>query len=101
MYESDVAKNVDLPDGELNPVIEEYIAGDNYPGDCTTAAAWRVEHYTSLRRWAYPDITEYNDAKVKINSGDSAMIAEGETQLSQYYTDCLAVKARFPKAYEE
>lgn len=43
--------------------------------------------YADLRKKAYPPIEDYIDGVVK---GDNA-------QIQQYITDCLAVKARYPK----
>ena len=56
-----------------------------------------VPNYQELRAAAYPDIREYLDAQVKLNSEDEALIAEGQTQLEAYYQACLAVKAQYPK----
>ncbi|HLD91606.1 MAG TPA: hypothetical protein VI911_11465 [Patescibacteria group bacterium] len=53
--------------------------------------------YIDLRRKAYPEIESYLDAMVKINSGDEILIAEGQQQLADYYTACLAVKSLYPK----
>lgn len=53
--------------------------------------------YQELRAAAYPDIREYLDAQVKINSGNETLVAEGQSQLEDYYQACLAVKAQYPK----
>lgn len=84
-------------DTDLNQVITEYMDGPFYFDDDVTVAQWRVTNYQILRKWSYPNLAEKADADVKINSGEPTMITEGSAQLSQYYTDCLAVKARFPK----
>ena len=97
MLKTDIIDNIHLEDAALNQIIQAYLDGPYYRGKPTTVNIWRQENYKDLRRWAYPEITIFNDAMVKINSGDSTMIAEGNVQLSQYYNDCLAVKTKFPK----
>lgn len=77
-------------DSELNAVIAAFI-GSTDSEDITT---WRKEHYFELRGWAYPDPRVRFDADVKIANGATT---EGQAQLDQYYSDCWAVKARFPK----
>ena len=57
--------------------------------------------YSEKRAAEYPLIAEYLDAMVKINSGDEAMIADGQAQLDFYYQACLAVKARYQKPEEQ
>ena len=74
-----------------------YLNSNYYKGALTTVANWRIANYAQLRKWAYPDTSEYNDAQVKINSGITALEEEGEEQLEDYVNDCLAVKTRFPK----
>lgn len=53
------------------------------------------------RAMAYPQPSEYLDAKVKQASADPAMRAEGIGQEARYLADCLAVKAQFPKSTEK
>lgn len=53
--------------------------------------------YAEKRAAEYPDIREYLDAQVKINSEDKELQAEGYAQLDRYVKDCLAVKAKYPK----
>lgn len=53
--------------------------------------------YAEKRAAEYPPIADFLDAQVKINSGDAEMVAEGQEQLSAYYTNCLAIKAKYPK----
>ena len=53
--------------------------------------------YREKRASEYPDFREYLDAMVKINSGSEELIAEGKTQLQNYYDLCLEVKAKYPK----
>ena len=53
--------------------------------------------YYEKRAAAYPPVTEYLDAMVKINSGDEEIIVAGQKQLAAYYEICLAVKKTFPK----
>jgi hypothetical protein len=50
-----------------------------------------------LRQSEYPDIAEFLDAHVKINSDDPELRKEGKEQLSKYYHDCQAVKMKYPK----
>ncbi len=57
--------------------------------------------YSEKRAAEYPPIEEYLDAMVKLNSGDEAMIEDGQAQLDFYYQACLAVKARYPKPEEQ
>ena len=82
---------------ELDLIIQEFLSGPYYFGEPITIVQWRLDNYAKLRQWAYPPMAEYLDAQVKINSGDSDIIAEGQAQLTQYLADCLSVKLRFPK----
>lgn len=93
---SDIPKaiNKGTTDTEINNVISSYLSDHNIS---KTVDQWRVENYAQLRNWAYPLIEEYNDAQIKINSGDSQLETEGQTQLDNYIQSCLDVKSRFPK----
>lgn len=53
--------------------------------------------YQELRAAAYPDLRDYLDAQIKINSGDETLAAEGQSQLEDYFNACLAVKELYPK----
>ena len=53
--------------------------------------------YADKRRAEYPPSIDLNDALVKQRSSNPAIVAEGQAQEMQYYSDCLAVKARHPK----
>jgi hypothetical protein len=53
--------------------------------------------YQELRAKEYPDFREYLDAKVKQASGDDIVIMQGQLQEEKYLSDCLAVKAKYPK----
>ena len=53
--------------------------------------------YQRLRKLEYPDMADFLDAMVKINSGDEDLIVEGNAQLTAYYAACLAVKTKYPK----
>lgn len=53
--------------------------------------------YSQKRLEAYPPMTEYLDAQVKLNSGDKVLVAEGQAQLDAYLRTCLAIKVEFPK----
>jgi len=92
-----IQQNISETDTILNNFIEDFINNKFYSGTEVLVSEWRIASYTILRKWAYPDITIYNDAQVKINSGITALEEEGEEQLDDYVTDCLAVKTRFPK----
>ena len=95
---SDIAKNINESDTDLNDIIQDFLDDGKYVYDTTyTVSTWRIAFYDKLRKWAYPDITIYNDAQVKINSGITALEEEGEEQLEDYVNNCLAVKTRFPK----
>ena len=52
---------------------------------------------SDLRRPEYPPMTDLNDALVKQRSSNPAIVAEGQAQEIQYYSDCLAVKTKYPK----
>lgn len=54
--------------------------------------------YAQKRAAEYPNYEEYLDAQVKINSNDEVLIAQGQTQLAQYYIDCLTIKNKYPKS---
>jgi len=60
-----------------------------------------VNSYSYKRQQEYPDYRELLDAEVKINSGDEALISDGESQKAKYIADCLAVKAKYPKPESE
>lgn len=100
---STIFDSIKKPDHELNMAIEAYITGPYYFGepDCPhnemTVARWRITHYDVLRSMAYPSREEKDDAEAKLASEDPAVRAAGQAQLDQYNSDCLAVKARFPK----
>jgi len=94
---TDVAKNVLESNAALNAVIQDFLDGEYYYGPSTTVAAWRIANYYDLRRWAYPNTAEYNDAQVKLNSGITATEEEGQDQLDDYVEDCLDIKTKFPK----
>lgn len=53
--------------------------------------------YAQKRVAEYPDMAEYLDAMVKINSGDETFVQAGQIQLATYIADCLAVKTKYPK----
>ncbi len=56
--------------------------------------------YAEKRAAEYPNIADFLDAQVKINSGDETLVAAGQEQLSAYVAACLAVKAKYPKEGE-
>jgi len=93
---TDIAKAVkqQFSISQIDALIQQHIVDTGEKG---TVASWKAACYADLRRWAYPDAVEYNDAQVKLASTDPDTRAAGQTQLDQYLTDCLAVKARFPK----
>lgn len=55
------------------------------------------EKYTEKRSAEYPDIREFIDAQVKINSNDETLVSAGLEQLKEYITKCLEVKNKYPK----
>jgi hypothetical protein len=77
----------------INAQINNFFAG--HLPDLET---WKKENYAKLREQAYPDFLEYIDAQVKIHSGNTALILEGQRQESAYFQACMDVKTRFPKA---
>ena len=85
-------------DTALDVIIQQHI--DDY-ALTTTVAQFRIDNYTRLRRWAYPDPADRFDADVKFDYGsrcdDPGVQAEGQAQLNAYYDACWAVKIRFPK----
>lgn len=79
-------------DADLLLIIQGFI------GEGQDAVAWTKVNYSDLRRWAYPDLSEYIDAQVKIASGDADLEVAGRDQLADYNAKCLSVKSRFPKS---
>jgi len=96
-FKTDLKASIVKPDVDLNVDIQAYLDGEFYHGESTTVAQWRLDNYEDLRRWAYPDPMDLNDATVKINSGISELISIGNQQLQDYAAACLAVKIRFPE----
>lgn len=58
--------------------------------------AYLLTNYSLLRRLTYPDFRDFLDAKVKLDSTDSTIVAEGEAQLATYFAACNTVKATYP-----
>ena len=58
---------------------------------------WVKNNYHILRNSTYPPLEDFIDAQVKLKSNDPADVSKGQTQLKNYYNQCQAVKARFPK----
>ena len=77
--------------------IETDVALENEKLEAQTTPSPR---YAEFRKVEYPDPMELNDAKVKQASPDPAIQAEGVAQEQQYYTDCLAIKAKYLKFVE-
>ncbi|RLB93533.1 MAG: hypothetical protein DRH26_03670 [Deltaproteobacteria bacterium] len=77
---------------ELDEKINQHFTG------LIEVIQYRLENYSWLREKFYPNVMIVQDAQVKINSGISELIAQGEQQLEDYVDDCLAVKTRFPKS---
>lgn len=80
-----------LTDEALNTQVYDFFLGKK------NVAVWRVENYSRLRAFFYPETAEKTDAEVKIGSGIDEYVAEGNLQLQQYYSDCIDVKIRFAK----
>lgn len=53
--------------------------------------------YEQKRLEAYPPMTEYLDAQVKLASDNPQIQTQGQEQLNAYLAACLAVKEQFPK----
>lgn len=53
--------------------------------------------YSQKRLEAYPPMSEYLDAQVKLASDDPQIQTQGQAQLDAYVTACLLVKEQFPK----
>jgi len=86
-----VAFNGQENDETLNQKISDHFYG------LIDVQQWRHDNYKILRKKFYPDAIEYNDAQVKINSGDPSLYAEGMDQQIDYIEKCFDVKIRFPK----
>ncbi|GEM_PF-3064399 len=89
-YKTPVAMTGEETDTELNQQISDHFFGLVNPVE------YRKENYASIRAKFYPDFMDtFADAQVKISKTETQ--TEGQAQLDQYYTACLAVKTRFPK----
>ena len=82
----------DITDVVLNARIEEFYLNQ------VTASNWRITNYVRLRKAAYSSLADRADAAVKIASGDTTLINEGEVQLAALNAHDLTVKTRFPKS---
>jgi len=83
--------NKSLTDVELDTLIDEFFYGQ------VDVEEWKLNNYSVLRKKFYPDIFEYLDAKVKINSKDNIIKEEGNLQLKKYYDDCNLIKGKYKK----
>ncbi len=85
------------PEGMIRP-LKSYVEEEN-----KIVSTWTENYiepvltYAEKRSAEYPDLREYLDAQVKINSGNKELQAEGYEQFDKYIKDCLAVKAKYPK----
>jgi hypothetical protein len=96
-YDSEIHST--MPDDAVQITREKYtelmtgqsegnpVSSDSNSNPINVAPTPIVQTYIELRKKAYPPIEDYIDGVVK---GDN-------TQIQQYITDCLAVKARYPK----
>lgn len=91
---TDIAENINAPDKELDAIIQSYLDGEYYQGPLLTVNEWKKENYSLLRQWAYPPLVDFIDAQVKIYNNE---LSEGNAQMSQYVTKCVATKTRFSK----
>jgi hypothetical protein len=82
-----------LSDADIDKAISEYFLGR------VDVARWRAEHASTLRARAYPPITDFIDAYVKITAGGE-YAAEGQAQMNAHVAKCLQVKQRFTKPDE-
>lgn len=78
----------------LNHTVEKYLQDNNMSQSVTE---WKQQNYSLLRRWAYPPIEDYLDADIKIRSGDTELVQEGQAQMALYVQKCLDVKSRIEK----
>ncbi len=53
--------------------------------------------YAQKRLEAYPPMSEYLDAQVKLASDNPQIKAQGQEQLNTYLTTCLTIKEQYPK----
>lgn len=81
----------DMTDAEIDQAISKYFMGR------VNIQIWKRENYAYLRKRFYPDVEDFIDAQVKLNSKDPTDVSKGQSQLQNYYDQCLAVKARFQK----
>lgn len=80
-------KRVVYDDNEtFRPTIDEILAVDIEKAE----KHYNLQHYQELRSAEYPDFKDYLDGIVK---GD-------QEQIKKYITDCLSVKAKYPKPSE-
>ena len=53
--------------------------------------------YQQKRLEAYPPMSKYLDAQVKLSSDEPLIQAQGQAQLNAYLAACLTIKKQFPK----
>lgn len=92
-----VAPLPEYPAGMRQPSIRYRELDDSIEAYYVEEYVEPILGYAEKRAAEYPDMAEYLDAQVKINSGDMELVAEGQEQLSAYYADCLEIKAKYPK----
>ena len=88
------------PENMIAPAKSYVEDGDRITAVWTETYVEPVLTYAEKRAAEYPDIREYLDAQVKINSEDKELQVEGHAQFDKYVKDCLAVKAKYPKPTE-
>ena len=88
---------------DANPALAPFVSFDGY--DFTYCQSWGLTINSDivdrvvqdLRAKAYPPQSVLSDGQVKQTSADPVIKASGDAQVAKYYSDCLAVKAQFPK----
>lgn len=78
----------DETDAQIDEILQRFYFGKVEPGE------WKKNNYAYIRKFFYPDFASYIDSQAKIANGDPG----GQDELNSYYSQCIDVKKRFPKA---
>lgn len=87
----------DVDNQELYTHVVDNALTDVAPVVSQQALARMMSRYADQRAAEYPPLADFADALVKQNSGNPTLEAEGISQLADYVSKCLAVKAKYPK----